>query len=66
MNTQLLIQMVSLAATNQDSKLLYKLALQLAVDPELGDEVTIENFKNEYYDVRSIRLIKVCMNFRLT
>lgn len=65
MNKILLTQMIELAATNQNSKRLANLALQIAVDPELDDYVTIESFNNEQYEVGNIRLIKQCVNFNL-
>jgi hypothetical protein len=65
MNKQLLLQMLELAYTNQQFKYLNELCLQIAVDPELNDDVNIENFSNEFYSVRSIRLIKQCINFKL-
>jgi hypothetical protein len=65
MNKQLLIQMLELAANNQRSKRITELALQIAVDPELGDTVTVEDISNSIYTVGNIRLLKQCINFRL-
>lgn len=65
MNKQLLLQMIELANTNQKSKHIAELALQIAVDPELNDIVNISDFSNEFYSVRSIRWIKQCFNFKL-
>jgi hypothetical protein len=65
MNKQLLLQMLELANSNQQSKALNELCLQIAVDPELNDIVNIVDFPNELYSVRSIRWIKQCFNFKL-
>jgi hypothetical protein len=65
MNKQLLIQMLELAYTNQRTKHIYDLCLQISVDPELDDTVNITDFSNEFYSVRSIRWIKQCLNFRI-
>jgi hypothetical protein len=64
MNKQLLIQMIELAAANQHSTKIADMALQIAVDPELGDTVTIEDFIPVYTE-SNIRLLKQCINFRL-
>lgn len=65
MNKQVLIQMLELAYTNQRTKHIYELCLQIAVDPELDDTVTIDDFSSELYSVRSIRWIKQCFHFKL-
>lgn len=65
MNKQLLLQMLELAYNNQQSKSISELCLQIAVDPELDDNVNIIDFSNESYSVRSIRYIKQCFNFKL-
>lgn len=65
MNKQLLLQMLELAYSNQKSKNISELCLQIAVDPELEDNVNIVDFSNEFYSVRSIRHIKQCFHFRL-
>lgn len=65
MNKILLLQMLELSYSNQSSKALNELCLQIAVDPELGDIVSITDFSNELYSVRSIRWIKQCFNFKL-
>ena len=65
MEKQLLIQMLELAYINQSSKHINELCLQIAVDPELNDVVSISNFSNEFYSVKSIRWIKQCFNFKL-
>jgi hypothetical protein len=65
MNKQLLLQMLELAYSNQQSKAINELCLQIAVDPELDDTINIVDFSNELYSVRSIRLIKQCFNFKL-
>ena len=48
-----------------NSKRVNELLLQLAVDPELDDDVTIDSFSNEFYDVRSLGYIKQCFDFRI-
>ena len=65
MNKFLLTQMIELAKTNKPSKHLNMLALQITVDPELNDDVVIEDFSNEFYSVSSLRRIKQCFNFQL-
>lgn len=65
MNKQLLIQMLELAYKNQQFKHINNLCLQIAVDPELEDNVNIVDFSNEFYSVRDIRWIKQCFNFKL-
>ena len=65
MNTQLLIKMLELASANRSRKHVSSLALQIAVDPELGDEVTMEDFPNDRYDVRSIKWICQCISFQV-
>lgn len=64
MNKQLLLQMIELASTNQKSKHIAELTLQIAVDPELNDDIVINDFSNEFYSVRNIRWIKQCFNFK--
>lgn len=61
----LLIQMLELAYKNTERKYIIELCLQIAVDLELDDIVTIESFSNEFYSVRSIRWINQCFNFKL-
>ena len=65
MEKELLIKMIEHANATRQSKRLSNLALQIAVDPELGDDVTIEDFLNESYIVRDITNIKRCMMFTL-
>lgn len=65
MKTQLLTQMIEHASINQRSKRLANLALQIAVDPELGDEVTIDNFDASIYSVGDIRLIRQVINYHI-
>jgi hypothetical protein len=65
MKKTLLLQMIELANTNRQFKALAELALQIAVDPELDDIVTIDSFSNEFYSVRAISWIKQCFNFKL-
>ena len=65
MEKELLIKIIEHANATRQSKRLSELALQIAVDPELGDDVTIEDFLNEYYKVRDITNIKRCMMFTL-
>jgi len=69
MNTQLLIQMLELSASNSDSNSitikLLDLARQIAVDPELDDQVIMDSFSNEFYDVRSLYCIKRCFDFKV-
>ena len=65
MDKQLLLNMLTVACTNKPSKHLSELLLQIAVDPELDDEVTLDCFSNEFYSVRSISMIRQCFNFSL-
>jgi hypothetical protein len=65
MNKQLLLQMLELAYNNQQSKAISELCLQIAVDPELEDNVNVVDFSNELYSVRSIKWIKQCFHFKL-
>jgi len=65
MNKQLLLQMLELAYNNQQSKAISELCLQIAVDPELEDNVNLVDFSNELYSVRSIKWIKQCFHFKL-
>lgn len=65
MEKELLIKMIEHANATRQSKRLSNLALQIAVDPELGDDVTIEDFLNESYIVRDITNIKRCIMFTL-
>ena len=66
MNLILLIKMIDLAANNQNSKNLSNLALQLAVDPDLDDIVTVDSFSTEVYSAKDIEYIEQCINFKLT
>jgi hypothetical protein len=66
MNKQLLLQMLELASDNHPSKALSELCLQIAVDPDLEDNVYVPDFTNEFYSVQSIRWIKQCFHFKLT
>jgi len=65
MNKQFLLQMLELSNTNRPFKYVSELLLQIAVDPELDDNVSIDDFDNEFYSVRSISWIKQCFNFNL-
>lgn len=65
MNKELLIKMLELAYNNQKSKSISDLCLQIAVDPELNDNVEISDFSNEFYSVRDIRFIRQCFYFTL-
>jgi hypothetical protein len=65
MNKQLLLHMLQLAYSNQRSKAINELCLQIAVDPELNENLNIIDFSNEFYSVRSIRWIKQCFHFKL-
>ena len=65
MEKELLLNMLYLSYKNQNSKHVYELILQITVDPELIDVVTIDSFSNEFYSVRSIKWIKQCFNFKL-
>ncbi len=69
MEKELLLNMLYLSHKNQNSKYIskhiYELILQIAVDPELIDVVTIDSFSNEFYSVRSIKWIKKCFDFKL-
>jgi len=57
--------MLELSNTNRPFKYVSELLLQIAVDPELDDNVSIDDFDNEFYSVRSISWIKQCFNFNL-
>jgi len=46
--------MLELSNTNRPFKYVSELLLQIAVDPELDDNVSIDDFDNEFYSVRSI------------
>lgn len=65
MNKQFLLQMLELSNSNRPFKYVSELLLQIAVDPELNDDVSIDDFDNEFYSVRSIKWIKQCFNFNL-
>jgi len=65
MNKQFLLQMLELSNSNRPFKYVSELLLQIAVDPELDDNVSIDDFDNEFYSVRSISWIKQCFNFNL-
>ena len=65
MKKQLLIEILQHAYSNQLSKSINDLLLQIAVDPELGDDITIDSFSNEFYSVRSIRWLKQIITFRI-
>jgi hypothetical protein len=65
MKKELLLNMLDLSYKNQNSKYISELILQIAVDPELIDVVTIDSFSNEFYSVRSIKWIKKCFDFKL-
>ena len=65
MNKQFLLQMLELSNSNKPFKYVSELLLQIAVDPELDDNVSIDDFDNEFYSVRSISWIKQCFNFNL-
>jgi hypothetical protein len=57
--------MLELSNSNRPFKYVSELLLQIAVDPELDDNVSIDDFDNEFYSVRSISWIKQCFNFNL-
>jgi hypothetical protein len=57
--------MLELSNSNKPFKYVSELLLQIAVDPELDDNVSIDDFDNEFYSVRSISWIKQCFNFNL-
>jgi hypothetical protein len=57
--------MLELSNSNRPFKYVSELLLQIAVDPELNDDVSIDDFDNEFYSVRSIKWIKQCFNFNL-
>jgi hypothetical protein len=65
MKKSLLVQMLELAASNHKSNRIHEFALKITVDPELLDDVTIDDFPNEFYSVREIRWITQCFNFYL-
>ena len=55
MKKLLLVQMLELAAINHKSNRIHEFALKITVDPELLDDITIDDFPNEFYSVREIR-----------
>jgi hypothetical protein len=65
MNKQFLLQMLELSNSNKPFKYVSELLLQIAVDPELDDNVSIDDFDNEFYSVRSLTWIRQCFNFNL-
>ena len=65
MNKQFLLQMLELSNSNRPFKYVSELLLQIAVDPELDDNVSIDDFDNEFYSVRSLTWIRQCFNFNL-
>lgn len=63
MKKQLLIDMLKLAYENQGSKHILNLYIQIESDVSLPDDVSSNNFSNEFYGVRDIRWIRQCINF---